>query len=91
MKYNDYIGSLLFALFLTIVFVVVGTIGLATLLGINIEATDDKGKKKANILFGIAFVLTVAVYIYLAIELTNQYYKKQTEEDIQKEMKEMTS
>ena len=89
MKYIDYIGSLFLTLFVTIVVVFVGTIGLvSTLLGINIDATDDKGKKKANILFGIAFVLTVAVFIYLAISLTNQYYKQQAEEeDIQKEMK----
>ena len=65
--------SIVGLIFICIVFCFGITLLLAQAVGIDIDATDEKGKQKANIVWGIAIVTTIISSIYVVTDVIKEY------------------
>lgn len=68
---------IILSIFICIIFVFGGTLVLGILFGINLNASDEKGKQKVKLLEAVGAVLTIIASIYLVTAVINEYYEQE--------------
>lgn len=69
---------IILSIFICIIFVFGGTLVLGYILfGINLDASDEKGKQKVKLLEAVGVVLTIIASIYLVTAVINEYYEQE--------------